>query len=185
MKKLLMTIAMTLAVSNAFATEYNEPYVPMLEIPNLISMPIYYDPSHSGNSFINPNKILYIAEYSSGRTVTTLYFMSALNKPNSLMIKGSREQALYEFSKNKCSERKPECTIKDSNRINLYKTPIFISIKGEGDYHGMLSININNIEYIATNSNSHLVEIILSPYTAIPTKLSMDELSAVIYGATH
>ncbi len=182
MKKLLMTIAMTLAVSNAFAVEYNEPYVPMLDIPNLISMSIDSDPSHSGNSLLNPNKILYMTGYSGS---TTLYFMNALNKPNSLTIKGSIEQVLYIFSKNKCSERKPECTIKDSNRINLYKTPIFVSIDGAGDYNERLSININNIEYIATNSHSGLVEIILSPYTAIPTKLSMDELSAIIYGATH
>ena len=177
---------MTLVLSNAFAKEnalYSQPYVPTLEIPNLISVTANYDPSYSGNSLINPNKILYMTGYNND--VTTLYFMSAINKVNSLMIKGSREKALYEFSKNKCYEKKPECTNKDNKFISLYETPIFISIVGAGDYYGKLSVNINNIEYIALNSNSQLVEIILSPYTVIPTKLSMDELNAIIYGATH
>ena len=184
MKKLLLSLAMVFAVSNVSASHLQSNgsvYQETIDITNIKSMTQIVGDNTLLEILINVNDIMYIVD--GGTTSVYIYFMSALNEVNKVHIKGSFNTVLQAVLKNECQANPDLCKIKPSRYTSVYKTPLFISIKT--DFYGDLTaINLNkieNISYIGDKKSN----IRVAPYSDIKTPLSISDLKAIIYSATH
>lgn len=194
MKKLLIILALTLALTSLSSIADNSGYVGVSNIPhikvmtqiNLDNDPKEYD------ILVNINEILYFEPNSYSDSSVKMYFMRDVDYAHDtvIIIKGTMQEVLNQLSLTDCNEKVTGGVCVGSGEyhhtVRLYESPRFAYLKLDNDDISV-AFNINQIKYIESytgeygNPDAVATTIKMSGSPGIKTSLSLIELYQIIY----